>query len=118
MAKQRRADKVEDCKDAKKEFTMIVKAATPKRKMSTVVTAEQALSFEQKVSTVMTNAIFKGVIERQEREKKDKKKKGAKKDESKAAGGKANKRDALGKIKKNRRERRKELTKQTKKLNL
>lgn len=119
LSKQRQADRVEDCKDAKKEFNMIVKAATPKRKICTAVTPENATSFEQKVSGVMTAAIFKGVLERQERDKKDKKKKGGKvKEESKTAGGKGNKRDAPGKIKKCRKERRKDLAKQSKKLNL
>ena len=59
----------------------------------------------------MTQAIFRQVLERQERERKDKKKKGGKKEESKAAGAGKGKREAPGKIKKNRKERRKELAK-------
>ena len=78
-----------------------------------MVTTDQASAFEQKVNTVMTQNIFKRVLERQEREKKDKKKKGGRAaTETKAVGGaKAIKRDAPGKIKKNRKERRKELAK-------
>ena len=116
--KARQQDRIEDCKDSTKEFSLIVKAATPKRKISTEVTASNASSFEQKMNQIMTASIFRLVLERQEREKKDKKKKGGKKEESKAAGGKAGKREAPGKIKKNRRERRKDLTKQKRKLNL
>ena len=112
----RQQDRVEDCKDSTREFSLAVKAATPKRKVSTVVSPSQAGSFEQKLSQVMTQAIFRQVLERQEREKKDKKKKVAKKEEVKAA--KGSKREAPGKIKKNRRERRKDLAKQKKKLNL
>ena len=66
----------------------------------------------------MTSSIFKNVLERQEREKKDKKKKGGKKEESKNVGGKSGKRDAPTKIKKNRKERRRDMAKQQKKLNL
>ena len=36
-AKERQQDRVEDCKDSSKEFSLIVKAATPKRKISTEV---------------------------------------------------------------------------------
>ena len=57
-------DRVEDCKDASKEFSLIVKAATPKRKISTAVTPNQAAKFEEKVNQVMTQAIFRGVLER------------------------------------------------------
>ena len=55
---------------------MVVKAATPKRKVSTIVLPGQVASFESKMNQVMTQAIFRQVLERQEREKKDKKKKG------------------------------------------
>ena len=62
--KERQMDRVEDCKDASKEFSLIVKAATPKRKISTAVTPNQAAKFEEKVNQVMTQAIFRGVLER------------------------------------------------------
>ena len=64
LKKERQADRVEDCKDATKEFSLIVKAATPKRKISTSVTAKQAFSFEEKINQVMTQAIFRQVLER------------------------------------------------------
>ena len=44
--KERQADRLEDCKDAAKEFSLIVKAATPKRKISTAVAPNQAFNFE------------------------------------------------------------------------
>ena len=118
QAKARQEDRIADCKDAAKEFSLSVKAATPKRKISTIVAPNQVGSFETKMNQVVTQGIFRQVLERQERERKDKKnKKGGKKEESKTAG-KAGKRDAPGKIKKNRRERRKDLAKQQKKVNL
>ena len=52
LAKQRQEDRKADCKDANKEFSLVVKAATPRRKVSTVVSADQASSFEQKMSAV------------------------------------------------------------------
>ena len=51
-AAERRQDRIEDCKDSSKEFSLIVKAATPKRKVCTVVNANQASSFEQKMNQV------------------------------------------------------------------
>ena len=42
MKKERQQDRVEDCKDAAKEFSLMVKAATPKRKISTEVEPGQA----------------------------------------------------------------------------
>ena len=48
--KQRQQDRVEDCKDASKEFGLMVKAATSKRKVSTVVPPKEAGAFEQKMS--------------------------------------------------------------------
>ena len=65
----------------------------------------------------MTQAMFRQVIERQERERKEKKKKGAKKEETKTSKT-GSKRDAPGKIKKNRKERRKDLAKLQKKAKL
>ena len=121
LAKERQQDRVADCKEPNKEFSLVVKAATPRRKVSTLVTADQASSFEQKMSTVMQQAIFRQVLERQEREKKEKKKKGGKANKDEAKGGaasKASKREPAGKIKKNRKERRKDLSKQKRKLNL
>ena len=64
LRKERQADRVEDCKDAAKEYSLVVKAATPKRRISTAVTPNQAFNFEQKVNQVMTQAIFRQVLER------------------------------------------------------
>ena len=82
--KERQEGRVADCQDSSKEFGLTVKAATSKRSISTSVAPNQAFSFEQKMNQVMTQAIFRQVLERQERERKDKKKKGGKaKEESK-----------------------------------
>ena len=115
--KARQADRLEDCKDKSKEFSLIVKAATPNRKVSTVVEPSQASSFEQKLTEVMQKGIFKQVLEKQEREKKEKKKGKAKKEEAKAGKG-AGKKEGPNRIKKTRKERRKDLAKATKKVNL
>ena len=60
--KAREADRVEDCKDSAKEFSLIVKAATPKRKVCTVVEPSQAASFETKLNQLMSQAIFRQVL--------------------------------------------------------
>ena len=119
MKKQRQQDRVEDCKEQGKEFSLIVKAATPKRKICTEVKPNKAFDFEGKVNQVMQQAIFRQVLERQEKEKKDKKKKGgAKKEESKSVPAGKKKAKDVQRISKNRKDRRKELAKQQRKVKL
>ena len=44
---------------------MIVKVATPKRKASTVVPPTKVPTFETKLSTVVNQALFKNILEKQ-----------------------------------------------------
>ena len=50
-----------------------MKAATPKLKLSTVVLPENVKDFEQRLTTVMTQSMFKGVQSKDKPAKKTKK---------------------------------------------
>ena len=88
------------------DFPLSVKAATPKRRLSTVVQPADARDFEAKLSTIMNAAMFKRIVE-------TKQKKGKPAKEAKAVP----KRETAAKIKKNRKERRKDVRKATRKVN-
>ena len=65
-AKERQSDRVQDSLDKTKEFSMIVKVATPKRKASTVVQPNKVHAFEGKLTTVVNQALLKSVLEKQQ----------------------------------------------------
>ena len=113
MRKQRNEDKLNQCQDPAKEFKLVIKAAIPQKHFSTVVMPNEISTFEPKLTQLMTQAIFKEVLEKQDKMKKKKGGKAAKETtapkDKKAA--KVSKRELQSKIKKNRKERRKEIMK-------
>ena len=104
---ERLAHRSEVSKDQTQEFGLVVKAASPKKKLSTQVPADQVFSFEQKLTQMMQQSMFRHALERMEKAKKQQKKKGGDKVDATKGG----KRTAPGKIKKNRKERRKDIRK-------
>ena len=46
---------------------MIVKVATPKKKASTVVLPNKVNAFESKLTTVVNQALFKSILEKQQK---------------------------------------------------
>ena len=115
--KERQIEREALSKDPKQEFSLIVKANSKNRKVATVVPPREVYTFEKQLSQVVNQALFRNVLERQEKakkqQKKDKKKEPAADKKGKATG----KRDAPGKIKKTRKEKRKEVRKAERKVN-
>lgn len=64
-SKERRADRQTQCADASLKFALQVKAATPKKRLSTLVASEEAKDFEGKLTAIMTQAMFKNVATQQ-----------------------------------------------------
>ena len=104
----------EQCADRTHEFDIVVRAANPKRKVSTMVKASQSFEFQKKLVAMMQSQMFKDIKVAAAKDKKKGKaapveKKpaaSAKKEEVKESG--APKLQRPGAIKKNRKERRKE----------
>ena len=94
---------IEKSNDTGATFGLKVKAATPKLRLSTIVLPENAKEFEQKLTAVMSQSMFKGVSS------KDKPAKKAKKTGKPTDARQVGKRETgRNQIKKNRKERRKE----------
>ena len=72
--KQRQQDREAQSKDPEQEFSLIVKAAARNRRLATVVAPRDVFNFEKQLTQVVTNALFRQVLERQEKNKKQQKK--------------------------------------------
>ena len=98
--------------NASNEFDIIVKAATPRRKISTVVKALNVQTFQRQLVTLMQSQMFKDI--KASAVVTDKKKKTKKTDDAKKVtiGGKRDKPDEKPvRAKKNRKDRRKDIRK-------
>ena len=121
--KERIAKRVEECGSSTREFSLIVKAATPKRRLATLVTAKDSASFQAKMTTAMQSGMFKAAMEQMTKSGKKKAKKQQQKEESKASAKPATGKGAGKKGKQteastmNRAERRKVLRKAARKTN-
>ena len=117
--KLRQFDREASSKDPNQEFSLVIKAASKNRKIATVVPPRDVYNFEKQLTQVISQALFRSVLERQEKakkqQKKDKKKDTAPVAEKKGKG--TGKKDAPGRIKKCRNERRKEIRKASRKQN-
>ena len=103
--KERRQDRQNQSADPDAKFALQVKAATPKKRLSTIVASEEAKEFESKLTAIMTQAMFKNVPVQQQR----KGKKVPQKPTDARQVGKSDKSKTA--IKKSRKERRRDLKK-------
>ena len=73
MKKQRTELRTELCKDQSNVFGLIVKAANPKRKISTVVEHKDVQEFHTKINSCLTESIFADLSKTRKEEAKKKK---------------------------------------------
>ena len=70
---ERVRDNIQKSNDPSQTFGISVKAATPKLRLSTIVQPENAKDFEQKLTSVMAQAMFKNAAVKEKTTKKTKK---------------------------------------------